>query len=825
MPSRFTLPHIDIRPLAQRQNYLGSSSGGSGTVRIRAEHGRRMQRELNAALAIVDADRPHDPRLGDPSGSFVEVRLVKEAKSDVLDQKTSRIRSGAAKLEENNDRSVLLYLPDGARPAFQKILDDYLYGELTPRAGKPPNKAKVEAIEAFRAARLERFWTDDPAALPQTKEDAIWWGLWCWMGGEENVESACDALNVRVAGRDRRLYFPEVVVIPVLASRAAIELLLFTTGEISELRRASDSPAFFIDDVRTDQLPWVENLAERLEWPGANVPSVCIFDTGVNRAHVLIEPALAVTDQHAVNRDWSVDDNDGHGTGMAGLALHGDLTAPLADKEHRVLKHRVESVKILPPGGFPPTEPRSYGPITQAAVALPEIMAPERSRVFCMAITNENVSGARPTAWSAAIDQASAGEMPGDGNDAPMRLFILSAGNVPAEGDFARLRSQDDYPIEDPAQAWNALTIGGYTDLTQIHERDYLRWTPLVPAGQISPHSRTSVTWPGKTPFKPELVMEAGNRAVNPNQTEVLTLGSLSLLTTGSDVDKVPLVQFDATSAATAQAARLAARLSADHPEFWPETVRALMVHSAEWTPIMLASLGDAASKRDRYELIRRFGYGVPDYERATASASHHLALFAQAEIQPFRLDGTRKFNECHYYTLPIPRGMLEDLINEIVELKITLSYFIDPNPGLSANIDPARYQSHGLRFDLRRKGEAMDVFKQRVNASERDDPRVPPRAEPDDARWMFGAQSISCGSLHCDTWTGPAIELAGRDLLCIKPVVGWARERASREICNKVRRYGLIVSLKARNQEIDLYTPISIAVEPLVEVATDIFA
>ena len=118
-----------------------------------------------------------------------------------------------------------------------------------------------------------------------------------------------------------------------------------------------------------------------------------------------------------------------------------------------------------------------------------------------------------------------------------------------------------------------------------------------------------------------------------------------------------------------------------------------------------------------------------------------------------------------------------------------------------------------------------MDVFKQRVNASERDDPRVPPRAEPDDARWMFGAQSISCGSLHCDTWTGPAIELAGRDLLCIKPVVGWARERASREICNKVRRYGLIVSLKARNQEIDLYTPISIAVEPLVEVATDIFA
>ena len=31
---------------------------------------------------------------------------------------------------------------------------------------------------------------------------------------------------------------------------------------------------------------------------------------------------------------------------------------------------------------------------------------------------------------------------------------------------------------------------------------------------------------------------------------------------------------------------------------------------------------------------------------------------------------------------------MLERLENEIVEMKVTLSYFIDPNPGLSANLD-----------------------------------------------------------------------------------------------------------------------------------------
>lgn len=92
-------------------------------------------------------------------------------------------------------------------------------------------------------------------------------------------------------------------------------------------------------------------------------------------------------------------------------------------------------------------------------------------------------------------------------------------------------------------------------------------------------------------------------------------------------------MSFDATSAAVAQAARMAAQLGAAHPEFWPETIRALMVHSAEWTEPMLAAFGRTPGKKERYELIRRFGYGVPNLERATASARDCLALFAQMEI------------------------------------------------------------------------------------------------------------------------------------------------------------------------------------------------
>jgi len=436
-----------------------------------------------------------------------------------------------------------------------------------------------------------------------------------------------------------------------------------------------------------------------------------------------------------------------------------------------------------------------------------------------MAITNDNVSGATASSWSAAIDQAAVGRMiadddsedeEGEGIDRPKRLIIVSAGNVFAETDFGRRLPQDNYPIEDPAQAWNALTIGGYTDLIAVRDVGYETWTPMVNAGELSPHSRTSVTWPqGLSPFKPELVLEAGNRAVNPGRTEVLTLGSLSLLSTGNNVDRTPLVPFEATSAAAAQAARMAAQLAAAHPDYWPETIRAMMIHSAEWTEPMLTALGDIPNKRARYELVRRFGYGVPRFERATASALNHLALFAQAELQPFKMDRGRKFNECHYYALPIPGQMLEELENEIVEMKVTLSYFIDPNPGLSANVDAQRYQSHGLRFDLQRRNESLERFKQRVNPSERDDPRRRPRFEAADTRWMLGEDSVSAGSLHCDVWTGPAIELLNRDTLCVKPVNGWWRNRASPDICNRKSRYALIVTLKARNTDLDIYTPI----------------
>ena len=53
---------------------------------------------------------------------------------------------------------------------------------------------------------------------------------WCLRGFEDDLEDLIERLGARAAERERRLYFPEHVVLPVLpvlADRATIELMLF----------------------------------------------------------------------------------------------------------------------------------------------------------------------------------------------------------------------------------------------------------------------------------------------------------------------------------------------------------------------------------------------------------------------------------------------------------------------------------------------------------------------------------------------------------------------------------------------------------------------
>jgi len=826
MASKYTLPHINIESRRERADFKSTNERfpGSPPPRDRQKHGALLRGQLLSAVSDFEQERPRDERVTSEPGVYLEIELRPNSNPDSLEKKRSHLKPASAKLDASENRIVGLFVPEEAKDVLESILTDYQTGELTEKGQNPPNKPFVEPIEAIRKARLETFWTDDLEALPQNPSDTIWWEVWCVKSAEEELDALAEKLDARCAPAEQRLIFPEHVVIPVLTTRATIELMLFARFSITELRRATDTPVFFIDDLNPDeQIEWTDELADRIEWPGTDVPAVCLLDTGVNRAHSLIEPALSPDDLYSVRPEWGVDDTGprpGHGTQMAGIALHGDLVHRLKTADPIQLTHRLESVKILPPPGMEKPEERFYGPITKSAVSIAEIGRPNRRRVFCMAVTNEDISGTQPSTWSAALDQEVAGVTVGD-ERAPRRLIVVSAGNAPNPIMFDEIQHADTYPIEDPAQAWNVVTVGGYTDKIHIEEPELADHAPLAEAGDLSPFTRTSTQWTlGRNrPFKPDIVMEAGNRAVDASRTTVVDTTSLSVATSGPDVDRKPLVPFRATSAATAEAARLASRLMAANPDYWPETIRALMIHGAEWTERMRFAL-DPLGKTDAANLLRHFGYGVPTLERAVASAENHLALVAQSEIQPY--SASSGFEECHYYDLPWPRQALEALGDEEVKLKITLSYFIDPNPGALASLDPYRYQSFGLRFDLRRRLESLDTFKKRVNADEREDPRRKPATQTDTDNWRF-PDAASSGSLHCNEWTGPAAWLLARNVLCVKPVGGWWKNRADKQTRQQKTRYALVVSVKTSRTDVTLHTDINAVVSGTVPISQDV--
>jgi hypothetical protein len=322
---------------------------------------------------------------------------------------------------------------------------------------------------------------------------------------------------------------------------------------------------------RLGQQEWIEEALARLELPNGDAPAVCVLDTGVNHSHPLLEPIAASTDMHTYEPVWGTDDRYGHGTPMAGLAIYGDLTDPLAATGPIRLSHRLESVKVTPEPGFH-TDQKLYGAITRESIARAEVTA-NRQRVFCMALTSKDgLDRGRPSSWSATVDAIASGY-----EDDQRRLIMISGGNTALDQRHRYPDSNMTDPIHDPGQAWNALTIGAYTEKADLDSETYPGWTPIAPTGDLSPASCTAIEWKKNSgPIKPEIVMEGGNMARSPvDGTADYIDDGLQLLTTNHRfaIGK-KLISFGDTSAATALASRIDAMLLAQFPEFWRETIR-----------------------------------------------------------------------------------------------------------------------------------------------------------------------------------------------------------------------------------------------------------
>jgi len=214
--------------------------------------------------------------------------------------------------------------------------------------------------------------------------------------------------------------------------------------------------------------------------------------------------------------------------------------------------------------------------------------------------------------------------------------------------------------------------------------------------------------------------------------------------------------------------------------------------------------------------VLRCFGYGVPDAERALWSASNALTLVVEGELQPFDRE---KSNEMHLHKLPWPRAELSSLGEVRVQLRVTLSYFVEPNPARRGWRKRHRYASHGLRFAVQKPAESVTGFRKRVNGAAREDLDVDTGGGDKDG-WLLKSDLRSKGSLHHDRWEGTAADLATREHLAVFPVIGWWRERLALERSQSKARYSLVVSIRTPPSNVDIYTPVDVLVKTRVRQA-----
>lgn len=402
-----------------------------------------------------------------------------------------------------------------------------------------------------------------------------------------------------------------------------------------------------------------------------------------------------------------------------------------------------------------------------------------------------------------------------DGNGQFPRLFVLCAGNTEDQQSWcAYPASLSTNGIRDPGQAWNAITVGAFTEKVQITEANAQGFTPIAPSGGLSPYTRTSAQWSNAWPLKPEVVFEGGN--AGKDALSAIGISSLHLLTTNNLPIERLFATTNATSAASALGARLAGQLMAAYPALRPETIRALIVHSAEWTEAMRATYlptNRAATKADHVSMIRHCGWGAPQLDRALWSAGNSLTLVVEDQVHPYqKLKGKGIVSkDMNLHSLPWPKEQLQALPPDTkVELRITLSYFIEPNPSARGTSSRFHYPSHRLRFDVQRPlGATTEDFVARINAAaEREDDGDP--IDPKDPDWILGDRQRHRGSLHQDIWQGTAAELASRGFIAVYPAKGWWRTRQAQERYGLPARYSLIVSIRTPETNVDLYTPIA---------------
>lgn len=832
-----------IRGKMEQPQLYESTQGGGGGGRLPERdaftHGANLLRQIDLLQRTFES-HPGGPRDERATRTTFAVEPAVGAKLDVDplgDAKQARLIG-----VETGSGIVLLDAIGPELAYLRKKIEAFGDESKVTRKTGPDGTVTIHRKSEAAVAPIETVRLATPMDLqgPALRSAGLPADQPCWLeigcrGGYRAAEAENDNTRqqvtrqlslIGVTSQPDEFLGPEVIYFFTRLSWTQAEKLIRSTDCVYEVELA---PAAWRDSKLFDEIKTSDITGFKLEPPHADAPAVALLDTGIASNHPLLRGAI-LSATTATAYFPSPEDTFGHGTNMAGIALHPDLGGAIQLGQAKAT-HWLQSCKLvqIPGKGLASDDNYEIWPVlTQGAVDSIEAADPGlRGRAFALAITRSlqdpPLDGIAPTLWSHAVDLLAFG---GDRG----RLFVVSAGNAREDkwAALAELHPQLQITefIHEPAQASNAITVGAYTERVTIPAGpEYAEHVAVATqAGGISPYTSSGLGG-NEWAVKPDIVMEGGNLAYSGILPDI-DVPTLCAITTSHRFDRSsPIALFSMTSEATARAARLAVDIWRVEPRLRPATIRGLLVHAAAWTPQMKLQFPGIDDR------LRTCGYGVPNPSLATACAQNIATIFIEGvmpsavageklkKIPPKRAGSkaTERVDErkVQLFRLPIPAEILGDGTAD-VELRVTLSYFAEPNKFKRTVI-------HGLdlKWDMQGPQELEHEFIARINKKlwvTQPDGRTKknPHAKKDSFNWQVGINRRSRGTVQSDRWSGKMADLVGDKLIAVMPVLGWWEHRKAMKYAELP--FSLIVSVFGPGVYSAIKPRVEAPIEPPIE-------
>lgn len=527
-----------------------------------------------------------------------------------------------------------------------------------------------------------------------------------------------------------------------------------------------------------------------IESPDTNSPIIGIIDSGIQK-NALTLPAIYEEESYIKNDD-STDDkvsNGGHGTRVAGIALTHDLDLTQDIK----LPFRIRNIRVLDDKNCLRKEIAGPGLIS-SIIKKYNIEATTKTRIFNHSIGEEKECElVHMSSWASAIDKYSYE------NDI---LFIQSAGNIKEDKILFSIQNGVNYPdylehdfarICNPAQSLQALTVGSISPSNYDCE-------DVTALGQLDEPSAFSRSGPGIwDSIKPDIVEYGGTYALNTkNSIPKLEKPSELCVRMPRKILNKKIFSQDqiGTSFSTPMVTSIAGKLESIFPNASTLLYRGLIIQSAKWPTW-------ANHTKDKSQVLRRIGYGIPSLESATTNDEYRVTLYADnMQINA---------NDAHIYKVPIPQNLRNIGDNFDIRIQVTLSYNANPR---NTRRRIKGYLSTWLEWSCSRLGEDYETFKKRIfQTGKRDE------LDEGDLKWMIGSQrnygqadnfSKTFNTIQKDWAIIKSSDFPEDFCLAVRAHKGWSEKFPA--------NYALIVTFEAVNRDLELYNEIRTAIEVEIE-------